>query len=265
MEERIQKILAHAGLGSRRSCEAYITDGRITVNGKLAELGSKADPEVDTIRLDGEVLKSAESLVYVAINKPLGVVSSLRAQGERQTVRDLVPLPQRLYPVGRLDVDSYGLMLLTNDGDLTERLTHPRYGVEKEYRVLLNKKPSAEQLTAWRRGVTLEEGYVTQPAQVVYEPGDKTEHWLRITMHEGRKRQIREVAGALGLYVRKLVRIRLGNLRLGTLKPGEWRKLEPAEVRGLQALGARAGKKPGRAKRPPTARRRSSRSEKGGR
>ncbi len=234
MAERVQKAMARAGLGSRRACEALILAGRVTVNGRTPELGATVDPLRDEIRLDGERLPKAESPVYVALNKPVGVVSTVRAQDGRATVRGLVPLPERLYPVGRLDADSEGLVLLTNDGELANRLTHPKYGHEKEYRVLLNRLPDDAQLAAWRHGVVLEDGARGLPAAVQREtPAADASAWIRVVMREGRKRQIRETARTLGLRVRRLVRVRLGNLRLGELKPGEWRHLTAAEVRHL--------------------------------
>src|SRR5512136_1516345 len=147
MEERLQKIMAQAGLGSRRSCEELIAAGRVTVNGKVAILGSKADPAVDRILVDHQPLKTPETLVYIAVYKPRGVLSTVSDPDPRPTVRQLVELPGTFYPVGRLDVDSEGLVLLTNDGDLANRLTHPRYGHEKEYRVLLARHPDEKQLT----------------------------------------------------------------------------------------------------------------------
>jgi 23S rRNA pseudouridine2605 synthase len=237
MEERLQKIMARAGLGSRRACEALIVEGRVTVNGRVAGLGQKADPVRDRIALDGQALSPPETLTYVALYKPRGVVSSLAPQGERRTVRDLVPLAGRLYPVGRLDVDSEGLMLLTNDGELTERLTHPRYEVEKEYRVLVKKEPDEAQLAAWRRGVVLE-GKRTAPARVAREGREGGGVWLRVTMHEGRKHEIRDTGLALGLPVRRLIRVRIGPLRVGGLKPGEWRVLDEREVEQLRRAGA---------------------------
>lgn len=241
MEERLQKILARAGVGSRRACEALILEGRVTVNGERAGLGQKADPAHDVIRLDGEPVASPERLVYVALYKPRGVVSSLRAQGERDTVRDLVPLDARLYPVGRLDVDSEGLILLTNDGELTDYLTHPRYESEKEYRVLVKGQPDDERLHAWRRGIVLE-GRRTAPALVRREEPASAGTWLRITMHEGRKHQIRDIGLALGLPVARLIRVRMGTLSLGQLKPGEWRELRAGEVQQLRAGLANTGR-----------------------
>lgn len=233
MEERLQKIIARAGFGSRRACEEFITRGRVRVNGRLAQLGEKADPAADEITLDGERIASPERLIYVALHKPRGVVSSLAPQGDRQTVRDLVPLKERLYPVGRLDVDSEGLVLLTNDGELTDRLTHPRYESEKEYRALVKGNPDGERLEAWRRGVVVE-GKRTAPAQVRREARTEAGTWLRVVMHEGRKHEIRNIGAALGLPVLRLIRVRLGTLELGDLQPGEWRELKGWEVKRLR-------------------------------
>jgi 23S rRNA pseudouridine2605 synthase len=233
MEERLQKILARAGFGSRRACEAFITQGRVRVNGRVARLGEKADPASDEITLDGELLAPAERLTYVALHKPRGVVSSLAPQGDRQTVRDLVPLEEWLYPVGRLDVESEGLILLTNDGDLTDRLTHPRYESEKEYRVLVKGNPDEERLEVWRRGVMLN-GKRTAPAKVKREARTEAGAWLRVTMHEGRQHEIRDIGQALGMPVLRLVRVRMGALELGDLRPGEWRLLKDWEVKRLR-------------------------------
>ncbi len=232
--ERLQKVLARSGYGSRRSCEALINAGRVTINGQIAELGALANPEVDEIYVDGDQLKPAERKIYFMLNKPVGVLSSLRSQGGKPTVRDLVKSRARLYPVGRLDVNSEGLLLLTNDGELTNRITHPRYEHEKEYRVLLNRKPTVSQLEAWRRGVLLPDGSKALPANCWLE-NDQTA-WLRVVMRQGRKRQIRETARVLGLHVRKLIRIRIGALQLGDLKPGQSRELSKTEIQRLFVL-----------------------------
>jgi 23S rRNA pseudouridine2605 synthase len=185
-------------------------------------------------------------LTYVAVHKPRGVVSSLVAQGNRQTVRELVSLPERLYPVGRLDVDSEGLILLTNDGELTEFLTHPRYESEKEYRVLVRGEPDEDQLSTWRRGVIVD-GKKTAPAQVRREEKAAAGTWLRVIMHEGRKHQIRDIGAVLGLPVRRLIRVRMGALRLGNLAPGDWRELKPGEVETLRE-GLNKVSRPGKPK-----------------
>jgi len=235
MEERLQKILARAGYGSRRSCEDIITAGRVRVNGQLAELGSKADPTKDQVTIDGHSLPKAEALVYIALNKPRGVLSTVTAPDPRPTVRSLVPVPGTLYPVGRLDEDSEGLILLTNDGELTNQLTHPRYGHEKEYKVLVARHPDEKQLDGWRHGVVLEDGVKTAPARVFVDSLSGKGCWLKVIMHEGRKHEIRYIGTQIGLPVVRIVRIRISSLHLGNLKPGEWRHLTPAEIEQLKA------------------------------
>jgi 23S rRNA pseudouridine2605 synthase len=245
MEERLQKILAYAGYGSRRSCEDLIASGRVTVNGQVAHLGSKADIAKDQIKLDGNLVKPPETFQYIALYKPRGVLSTVSAPDPRPTVRELVPMHENLYPVGRLDVDSEGLILLTNDGELANQLTHPRYGHEKEYHVLVARHPDEKQLTTWRRGVILEDGYRTAPVQVDIEAHSGKGSWLRVIMKEGRKRQIRENCRQIGLPVVKIIRVRIGGLRLGTLKPGQWRILTLNEINELkQAHGDNVAIKP---------------------
>jgi 23S rRNA pseudouridine2605 synthase len=235
MEERLQKILARGGYGSRRGCEEFIAAGRVRVNGQVASLGMKADPNKDKIELDGKPIASSEKLVYIALYKPRGVISAEKSPEGRKTVRDLVDEPGRLYPVGRLDVDSEGLILLTNDGDLTNRLTHPRYGHEKEYQVLVARHPDDEQLTAWRRGIVLEDGYRTAPAEVRLERHHGKGAWLKLILREGRKRQIREVGMRIGLPVVKIIRTRISTLKLGSLKPSQWRHLNNNEIKSLKS------------------------------
>jgi len=231
-KERVQKILAAAGYGSRRACEKYIQAGRVRVNGEVVVLGAKADPAKDKVILDDNPVV-AEKQIYVMLNKPRGVVSSLNPQGDRKTVRDLVPLEGRLYPVGRLDADSEGLVLLTNDGELTNRLTHPKYGHSKEYEVLVNGYPKEEQLKTWRRGVVLDEEWTSSAKVKIIRKG-ASGTWLNVIMREGKKHQIRRTAQSVGLHVKRLVRTRIGSLRLGNLKLGEWRKLNHAELETLK-------------------------------
>jgi 23S rRNA pseudouridine2605 synthase len=235
MEDRLQKILARAGYGSRRNCELLISSGRVTVNGKLASLGSKADPTKDKILLDGKAIIAAEEFVYVMIYKPRNILSAVKAPDTRQVVRDLIPLRGTLYPVGRLDVDSEGLLLLTNDGDLANRLTHPRYEHEKEYRVLVARHPDEDQLAAWKRGVVLEDGFQTQPAEVYVVRKQGKGAWLSVILKEGHKRQIREVGRVTGLPVVKIIRIRMGTLQLGKLRPRQWRHLTAQEISALKS------------------------------
>jgi 23S rRNA pseudouridine2605 synthase len=238
MEERLQKILARAGYGSRRSCEELIAAGRVRVNGHLTGLGDKADAAKDKISVDGRPVEAAEKLVYVALYKPRGVISTVSDPDLRPAVRDLVPVSGTLYPVGRLDFDSEGLLLMTNDGDLANRLTHPRYEHEKEYRVLVARHPDQEQLDAWRRGVVLEDGFHTAPADVYVISKQGKGVWLNVTLKEGHKRQIRETGKLTGLPVVRIIRVRIGTLRLGNLRPKEWRYLTTEEIAALKKPGA---------------------------
>ncbi|MFN8398588.1 MAG: pseudouridine synthase [Anaerolineales bacterium] len=234
MQERLQKLLAQAGYGSRRACEEFIIEGRVAVNGQVAILGQKADLAVDTIKIDGKTLSRPETMTYIALYKPRNVLSAAEGPDDRKTVRDLIPVQGHLYPVGRLDFDSEGLILMTNDGDLTNKLTHPRYAHEKEYRVLVARKPDNEQLEAWRRGVVLPEGDRTQPANVHFISTSGKGAWIRVVMGEGKKRQIREVGKLLGLPVVRIIRLRIGTLKLGDLKPRQWRYLTDEEIRELK-------------------------------
>jgi 23S rRNA pseudouridine2605 synthase len=234
--ERLQKILARAGYGSRRSTEELIAAGRVTVNGVSAILGTRADAEADRIEVDDHPVKTNAAMVYIALNKPRGVLSDFQADDPRKSVFDLVPVREHLFAVGRLDFDSEGLVLLTNDGELANRLTHPRYEHEKEYRVQVVKKPDEIQLTTWRRGVVLEDGYKTAPARVDIESVHGSTVWLRVVLKEGRKRQIREVGNRIGLPVERIIRVRIGSLLLGNLKPKDWRALSHGEVTALKGL-----------------------------
>lgn len=229
--------------------------GRVRVNGKVPELGQKADLAHDTVTLDGIPLEAPEKLTYFLLHKPRGVVSSVEPQGDRQTVLDLVPSKVRLYPVGRLDLDSEGLILLTNDGTLANRLTHPRYNVEKEYRVLVKGVPDQEQLDAWRRGVVLVdhetgERVRTRPAQVRREEVRERVAWLRVIMQEGRKHEIRDIGATLGLPVERIIRLRLGSLLLGDLLAGQWRALTAQELKALNGQGEVQKGKPGHKEKP---------------
>jgi 23S rRNA pseudouridine2605 synthase len=227
--ERLQKVLAQRGLGSRRTCEDLIAAGRVQVNGVVAELGRRVDPETDRVTVDGVPVAVRPGLVYYLCNKPAGVVSTAADPQGRPVVTELVPSTPLVHPVGRLDADSEGLLLLTNDGDLTFRLTHPSFGVEKEYLVAVEGTPKPGALRRLREGVDLEDGR-TGPARVArVEP-----NVLRVTIHEGRNRQVRRMCDAVGHPVSRLVRTRIGPLRVGPLGPGEWRQLSPAEVRAVE-------------------------------
>jgi 23S rRNA pseudouridine2605 synthase len=234
VEERLQKLLSQAGIASRRAAEDLIRAGRVTVNGNVAKLGDKADLTRDTVRVDGEPLKAPE-FVYFLLYKPYGVVSTNKRQPQekRRVVRDLIPHKGHLFTVGRLDADSEGLILLTNDGDLADKLMHPRYGHRKTYEVLVVGTPDAKTLNAWRRGVELDDGR-TAPAKVRVIEQRAHDTRLEIVMREGRKRQIRRVASLLGHPVKQLIRTRIEFLEIGHLRPGQWRTLSPKEVRLLK-------------------------------
>ena len=233
-QERVQKILATTGLGSRRACEKFIAEGRVTVNGQKITLGAKANPLVDDIRVDGRIIKYSPDFHYFLLYKPRGILSSSKTEHGRKSVVDLIPTEERLFPIGRLDIESEGLILLTNDGELANRLTHPSFEHEKEYRVLVAKHPDNEQMATWARGVVLEDGYRTKPVNIALEKFQGKGAWLKIIMKEGRKRQIRETASQLGLPVVKLIRTRMSSIGLGNLKPGQSRELTPQEVRRLK-------------------------------
>lgn len=234
MEERLQKAMARAGIGSRRACEEIIRQGRVKIDGQIATLGQKVDPARQRVIVDGQPLTVTEPLMYIAIHKPRGILAVSQDDRGRRTVRDLVPLPGHLYPVGRLDATSEGLMLLTNDGELANWLMHPRYEHAKEYHVLIAGHPNDRTLEQWRRGVILE-GKKTAPAEVSILRRERDDTWLRVVLREGRKRQVRQVGTLLGHPVRRLIRVRIGTLQLGALKPGEWRHLSRREIAALKS------------------------------
>jgi 23S rRNA pseudouridine2605 synthase len=238
--ERLQKVLARVGIGSRRACDDLIAAERVTVNGEVAVLGRRIDPNVDRVEVDGVLLPVAPGLVHYLLNKPAGVVTTAEDTHGRQTVCDLVPAEPRVHPVGRLDRDSEGLLLLTNDGDLTFRLTHPSFGVAKEYLVSVEGDPAPGGLRQLREGVDLDDGR-TAPARVAaVAPGV-----LRIVIHEGRNRQVRRMCEAIGHPVTRLVRTRIGPLVDSTLAPGSYRPLTTDEVRALAAAAVPSGRSPG--------------------
>lgn len=227
--------MAMAGVGSRRASEELIEQGRVRINGRLAKLGDQADPKTDVIEVDGRRLKiEPEKKIYIAVNKPKHVVTSnVHHRGDaRQTIFDLVPHKGHLFTIGRLDAESEGLVVLTNDGDLAYRLSHPRFQHTKSYKVIVQGLPTAETIQRWQTGVQLEEGK-TAPAYVHILKGATNLSILRVVMTEGKKRQIRRVAALLGHRVRRLVRTRIGMLELGDLPPGQWRELTPKEVNDL--------------------------------
>jgi 23S rRNA pseudouridine2605 synthase len=234
--ERLQKVLARAGLGSRRVCEELIADGRVTVDGSVAVLGRRVDVATARVEVDGILLPVAPGLVYYLLNKPAGVITTASDPQGRPTVLELVPAEPRVFPVGRLDLATEGLLILTNDGALAQLLAHPSHSVDKEYVAEVEGgTPAPGGLRRLRQGVELDDG-PTAPAEVgVLSPGV-----LRLVIHEGRNRQVRRMCEAVGHPVRRLVRTRIGPLRDTGLAPGRWRELTPAEVRALAGAAGRS-------------------------
>ncbi|HEX5937741.1 MAG TPA: pseudouridine synthase [Actinomycetota bacterium] len=233
--ERLQRLLARAGFGSRRSSEALIVEGRVTVNGRVATLGDRADPEDDEVQVDGLVLNLDPNVRYYALHKPAGVVTTMRDPQGREDIRGYLPDGPRVFPVGRLDRDTEGLLLLTNDGDLANALMHPRFEVEKEYLAEVEGVPTSKHVGALRRGVELEDGHArARSAHVAGRAGERGA--IRLVMTEGRKREVRRLLAAIGLPVVRLVRVRVGAVRLGDLPPGERRELTHDEVVALRQL-----------------------------
>ena len=239
MEARLQKILSAAGVASRRASEQLILEGRVTVNGEtVRELGTKADPEKDAIKVDGRRIKTDITHRYIVLYKPKGYVTTRKDPEGRRTVMDLIDDAQYIYPVGRLDYDTEGLVLMTTDGDLAARLMHPRHEVDKEYEVIVMGIPDTRAIEKLKKGVFIEGGR-TSPAHVHVGStvkGHKPTTLLMITIREGRNRQIRKMCSAVGLPVRDLRRIRMGPITLGRLKPGQWRDLTPPEVKRLKTV-----------------------------
>lgn len=247
---RIHKLLSDQGVASRRGAERLIEEGRVTVNGRPAVIGQDVNPARDIVHIDGErvafVKKAAR--YYILLNKPRGYVTTLSDELGRRCVAELLSdLPARVYPIGRLDKDSEGLLLLTNDGDFANFIMHPKNHVSKTYRVTVRPDISEEQLVTLSTGVTLDDGSVTAPAQVQVESQEPGRVVLRMTIYEGKNRQIRRMCEAVGLEVARLRRVSIGPIKLGMVQPGKWRELTPQEVGALR--GAVTHENPGSAKR----------------
>lgn len=228
----MQKALARAGLGSRRACEDLIREGRVTVNGNVATLGNRVDPSIDRVEVDGAQVPLDPGLRYYALNKPRGVVTTARDPQRRRDVSSYYPAGPRVFPVGRLDRDSEGLLLLTNDGELANRLTHPRFGAEKEYLAEVEGSASDRAVARLVRGVELDDG-LAKAHSARRVGAARGRQAVKVVMAEGRKREVRRMLAAVGLTVRRLVRVRVGPVGLGRLRPGEVRPLTGTEVRGL--------------------------------
>lgn len=244
MTLRLNKFLAHAGVCSRREADRFVAEGRVRVNGRVVEeLGLKVDPARDKVEVNGRMVRAAKEesgtrSVYILLFKPVGPVVTVKDPFGRPTVMDLLPkLSTRVYPVGRLDADSEGALLLTNDGEMAHRLTHPRFGVGKVYEVRVEGEPSGEDLEKLRKGIFLE-GRRTAPARVRVVRASGRRTLLALEIHEGRKREIRKMFEALGYPVSGLLRVRFAGLTLEGLKPGEWRYLKRQEIERLKKLAA---------------------------
>jgi 23S rRNA pseudouridine2605 synthase len=230
--ERVQKLLARAGLGSRRACEDLVRAGRVRIDGVVATLGDRADPDTQQVLVDDVPLAVRPDLVYYLLNKPPGVVTTASDPQGRPTVVQLVPEEPRVFPVGRLDADTEGLLVMTNDGDLAQLLAHPRHGVDKTYVAEVSGEPNDAALRRLRSGVELDDG-PTAPAKVRLTARTAGRAAIELTIHEGRKRQVRRMCAAVGLPVQRLVRTKIGPLADARLAPGAWRAITPREVRAL--------------------------------
>ena len=230
--ERLQRSLARAGFGSRRACEELIAAGRAQINGREATLGDRVDPSSDEVRVDGAKVNIDPELRTFALHKPRDVTTTMRDPHAERDLTRFLPKGVHVFPVGRLDRDTEGLLLLTNDGALAHRLTHPRYAIEKEYLAEVDRPPSNRQLSRLRRGVELDDG-IARAVDARSAGGARGRGGVRLVMVEGRKREVRRMLDAIGLPVRRLVRVRVGPIRLGRLRPGDVEELEPEDVRAL--------------------------------
>lgn len=237
MKERLQKYLAECGIASRRKCEELIMEGHIRVNGNtITEMGMKIDPSIDTIQYNGKAVTLPDNMLYIMLNKPEGYISTAREQFNRPKVTDLIDIPGvRLYPVGRLDYDSSGLLLLTNDGDVTYSVTHPGHEIDKTYIAEVKGIPGDADINKLRDGIDIG-GFVTSPAKISIIGIRKNNALLSISIHEGKNRQVRRMCSTAGHDVIKLKRISIGKLSLGNLKKGEWRHLKKDEVDYLKSI-----------------------------
>jgi len=233
---RLNRYLAMAGVGSRRVCDQYIVQGRVKVNGRvISTLGSRVDPRKDVVEFDNQRVRPMEYFIYILMNKPLRTVTTVKDEKGRRTVIDLLGIPERLFPVGRLDYLTTGALLITNDGELAYYLTHPRFEVKKRYRVLLDKMIRPIDLHRFQRGIDLD-GRLTAPCRAEELRRIDNRSYLEVELHEGRNRQIRRMFETLGYGVEELHRIEFAGLRVSDLKPGEWRELTPREVKRLKRL-----------------------------
>jgi pseudouridine synthase len=232
---RLNKFIAAAGYASRRKIDELILEGRVSVNRKMVtELGTKVDPETDLIKVDGEIIKTKSRFIYILLNKPAGYITSTSDEMKRPTVMDLVKIKHRIYPVGRLDYDTEGLLILTNDGDLANKLMHPKFAIDKVYHVKVNRSIDENSIERLAEGIKID-GKKTAPAKIFIIPHTENKEF-KITIHEGRNRQIRKMMEAAGYFIRKLRRIEYAELNIKGLKKGEWRNLTEYEIKQLKKI-----------------------------
>ena len=236
MEERLQKFMARCGVASRRKCEEIITAGRVKVNNLVvSELGNKINPEEDSVEVDNKIINIEENKVYIALNKPEGIVSTVKDEKGRETILDLVKTKERIYPIGRLDYDTCGLIILTNDGDIYNKVIHPRQAINKVYMAILEGCPNEEEIATFCNGVDID-GYITAKAGFEITKRIGFNCRATITIHEGKNRQIRKMCEVIGHPVVALKRISVGNILLGNMEKGEWRNLTFDEINYLKNL-----------------------------
>jgi 23S rRNA pseudouridine2605 synthase len=231
-EERLQRSLARAGFGSRRACEELIVAGRVEINGARATLGDRVDPSRDEVRVDGAKVNVDPELRTFVLHKPRGVTTTMRDPHAERDLTHLMPKDVRVFPVGRLDRDTEGLLLLTNDGELAHRLTHPRFEIQKEYLAEIERPPSNRQLARLKRGVELDDG-IARAVEARSAGGARGRGGVRLVMVEGRKREVRRMLDAVGLPARRLIRVRIGSIRLGRMRAGDLRELDTDDARAL--------------------------------
>ena len=236
MEERLQKFMARCGVASRRKCEEIITAGRVKVNDlEVTELGHKIDPEKDVVQVDNKIINIEENKVYIALNKPEGIVSTVKDEKDRKTILDLVKVKERIYPIGRLDYDTCGLIILTNDGDIYNKVIHPRQAINKVYIAILEGCPNQEEIDKFCNGIDID-GYITAKAHFEMTKRVGFNCRATITIHEGKNRQIRKMCEAIGHPVIALKRVSVGNITLGDMEKGSWRNLTEDEINYLKNL-----------------------------
>ncbi len=236
MEERLQKFMASCGVASRRKCEEIILAGKVKVNGKIvSELGVKVNPSKDKVEYEGKIINKEENKVYIMLNKPEGYITSVKDEKGRKTILDIVKVKERIYPVGRLDYDSSGLLILTNDGDMYNKIIHPRVEITKKYIVVVEGEFKERELKKFRRGIDIG-GYITAPAEIKVLKFEDNKTTIEVGIHEGKNRQIRRMCSALNHNVLALKRVAIGNIKLGNLKRGEYRPLTNEELNYIREL-----------------------------